>query len=156
MICFAIYELLFRCAKQKCSLFFLIVILADFFFIEFWLTAIRIRIREAEMKRIRNTNLDIKCLLFSPGCLVWSWGSRYGCMKWKLDILPHPHYILILIFFPKSPFFSSTPDILPNSHDIIGKMILLPLSLFSTLYSSPQPWFDIPFPSHNLIFFPNK
>ena len=58
-----------------------------------------------------------------------------------------------MIFFPKiSVFFAFfTVDILPNSLNIIGKMILLTLYLFSTLYSSPQPWY-----SHDLIFLPNR
>ena len=58
-----------------------------------------------------------------------------------------------LIFFPipidipsklSVPFPSSSLDILPNSLNIIGKMILLPLSLFSTLYSSSQPCYPLP------------
>ena len=43
------------------------------------------------------------------------------------------------VHFPYSPL-----DILSNSLNIIGKIILLPLSLFSTLYSSPQPWYSLP------------
>ena len=64
-------------------------------------------------------------------------GTRKGYIKFlQLDILPHPHFL-------KSWFFSppSTLDILPNSLNIIGKMILFS---FPTLYSSPQPWYSLP------------
>ena len=51
----------------------------------------------------------------------------------QLDILPHPLFFLIMIFFPKiSVLFPSSPiDIHPNSLNIIGKMLLLLLSFFS-------------------------
>ena len=56
------------------------------------------------------------------------------------DILPHPYFFQILIFFSKIsvPFPSFSLDILPKSLNIIGKIILHPLSLplFKTWYSS--------------------
>ena len=90
--------------------------------------------------RIRN----IICMFF------WSWsvytGSeidilklRQGCIKfheiWYSSPTP---FFRILIFFPKIsvPFPSSPLDNLPCSLNIIEQMILLPLTLFYTWYSS--------------------
>ena len=57
----------------------------------------------------------------------------------KLYILP-PSNLKKIIFCPKifRPFTSSPLDIHSNSLNIIGTMILLPLSFFFTLYSLPQ------------------
>ena len=58
----------------------------------------------------------------------------------QLDILPHPHCVLNLDFLPRNVrLFTFSPlDILPKSFNIIGKMMLLTLPLFSR-YSFQQP-----------------
>ena len=61
----------------------------------------------------------------------------------QLDILPHHHLLKIDFFSLKFPPFFPL-DILPSRLNIIGKIILLPLSLFPTEFSSPQPWFSLP------------
>ena len=84
----------------------------------------------------------------------------------KIQFISIPGVPYILIFFPHSIFenlyfliqnFRLLPisplDILPNSLNIVGKMIMLPLSLSSLLYSSARPWYFLP-PLHNLVSFP--
>ena len=65
-------------------------------------------------------------------------------VPYNFIFFPIPSFFFFLIFFPKIcvPFPLTQLYILPNSLNIIGKMILLPLSLFSMLYSSPQPWYS--------------
>ena len=67
----------------------------------------------------------------------------------QLYILPHPKFLKILIFFPKcpSPISSSPLDNLPDSQNIIRKMILFLLSLFSN---------NILPNSHDILFPPSK
>ena len=55
----------------------------------------------------------------------------------------------------KFPFTFSPHEILPNSHNILKKIILLPLSpVFNAIFLPTAILF--PFPFHNLIFFPNR
>ena len=68
--------------------------------------------------------------------------ARQGCIKF-----PKTWYFSPPPFF-KSWYFRPLPlsplDILPKSLNIIGKIILLPLTPFSTLYYYPQPWYSLP------------
>ena len=79
-----------------------------------------------------------------------------GVYKVLQDLIffPIPIFFKILIFYPK--FSVSLPpfDILLKSLNIIGKMTLLPLSLFSR-YIIPQS-LDILFPSSQLDILPNR
>ena len=63
-------------------------------------------------------------------------------VPYNLIFFPTPILLNLDFLPPKSPFASFPLDILPNSLNIIEKMILLPL--FSTIYSSPQPWYSLP------------
>ena len=77
-------------------------------------------------------------------------GAGLYKVQYNLIVYPPPNcFLKILIFFPKTylPFPSSPLDILPRSLNIIGKMILLPLSISFTVYSSPQPGHSLPGPS---------
>ena len=68
-----------------------------------------------------------------------------GCMKFPTTrYSSQPHFFFNLDFFPKIsvPFPSSSLDILPNSLNIIGKMILLPFFhfiFFPTALIFPSP-----------------
>ena len=101
----------------------------------------------------------------SPGTLIgkvskylkkYSRGKAWGvyCIKFSTSYYSsHPHFIYFLF---SSPNFSFSPlDILPNSLNIIRKMILLPISLFS-MYTFFPTAMIFPSPLHNWIFFPNR
>ena len=72
----------------------------------------------------------------------------------KAGVYKVPYYLIffpipifkILIFFPKIsvPFPSFPLDNVPYSLNIIEQMILLPLTLFSTWYSSQKPLNSLP------------
>ena len=96
-------------------------------------------------------------VLTFPYFSTTAWSSIFsrcliqGCIKYQqLDILLHPQFFESWLSSQKFP--SSSPlNILPNSLNIIEKMILLSLSPFSKLYSFP-----LSSPLHNLIFFPKR
>ena len=75
-------------------------------------------------------------------------------VPYNLIFLPTPISFLILIFFPEIsvPFPFSPLDILPNSFNILGKMILLTCSHVIFFLTA------MIFPSllHNLLFFKNS
>ena len=90
---------------------------------------------------------------------MWLSGyQRMGVYKVPCNLIFFPTLVLnFLIFFPKIsvPFSFSPLDNLPYSLNIIEQMILLPLTLFSTWFSSKKP-LKLPSPLNNLKFFPKR
>ena len=76
--------------------------------------------------------------------------TRMYKFPYNLIFFPTPIFFISSPKCPSPPFFSAL-DILPNSLNIMEKIILLPLFLFTTLYSLSQPCHSLPL----LIFFPN-
>ena len=71
---------------------------------------------------------------------------KQWCVKFPTIWYSSPPPFLSNLDFPPQnfrllPLFPI--DIHPNSLNIIGKIILLPLSLYSCLYSSPQSWYSL-------------
>ena len=81
--------------------------------------------------------------LFVGATKVFKWylvvfNDLQGCIKVPVYLIFFPVLIYFnLDFLPQN--FRPQLDILPNRLNIIGYMLLLHLSLFSTLYSSLQP-----------------
>ena len=101
--------------------------------------------------------VNVLILLSFPSYWQSRVGERCGRGTWDWRIPPPGRYCTytqgcrkvphISIIFPTKSWFSppkfppsSSLDILPSSLNVIGKMILLPLSFFSTIYSSQKPW----------------
>ena len=79
-------------------------------------------------------------LFSSTEFIIYVQGCKKFSTTWFSSQL-NPHYNK---FPPTSPFLL---DILPNTLNFLGKMILLPISPFSMIFPSPL---------HNLIFFPSN
>ena len=105
----------------------------------------------------RNFNCDYCDSKFhNKGDLIRHMKAGLYKVPYNLRFFPTPMFFGIFIFLPEIfvPFPLSPLDILPNSLNIIWKMILLPFPFFSS-YIVPHSH-DIPFPFHNLIFFPTR
>ena len=78
-----------------------------------------------------------------------------GCIKFPSTWYSYPPPLFEIFIFPQKfsvPCPISPLDILPNSRNIIGGMMLLPLSLLSTWCSSPQTWFSLSLMIHKFKF----
>ena len=90
------------------------------------------------------------CRSTTPATPSWSATRRRRAFSRSVYKVPYTFIffnipiLFVLIFFPKISVTFAPLDILPNSLNTIGKMILLSLSLFSMLYSSPLPWYSLP------------
>ena len=93
--------------------------------------------KKAQLAAKKQKDLGKVIYLFNPTLSGIYWENLI--FSWTV---PVSHKISHLFFFPI--------DILPDSLNIIGKIILLSLFFHVLIF----PRHDIPFPLHNLMFFP--